>query len=108
MLFQTHFKAILHIFSSIFLAAGMLKTTFSLERVVIFKLFLIFVSDVVFDLYWVHFLVLGDPPGLLLAAIWESLGASWRMSCGFLGSPRRPLARPRGQDAPKIPPRGSQ
>ena len=74
MLFQTHFKTILHIFCSILLAAGMLKTTFSLERVGIFKLFLIFVSDVVFDLYWVHFLVLGDPPGPFLPTIWGPPG----------------------------------
>ena len=64
----------------------MLKTTFSLERVIIFKLFSIFVSDVVFDLSWGHFLVLGEPPGPSLPAIWGPLGGCVAASWGPLGA----------------------
>ena len=117
MLFQTHFKTILHIFSSIFLAAGMLKTTFSLERVVIFKLFLIFVSDVVFAFYWVHFLMLGDPPGRVswgflrdvlrpLGVLSAPLGEALAPRCPQDSPKRPPIAPTEPPKSPKMPPKG--
>ena len=64
------------------------KSTFSLERVVIFEFCAIFASDAVCDVSWGPFRTVGGSPGTLFAA---SLGL-FGVSCGALGGLLRPVS----------------
>ena len=95
------------------------KSTFLIERVVVFQVFAIFVSDVVFDLSSVHFWPFGTVLGPHLGGSWGRLGASWSLFGGVLRplrvlwahlreslAPRCPQdAHKRPQKAPKITPK---